>query len=135
MLRIAGQLKDIEDFRLDRVARLPSPLRELDDLSGVLLQMSRGLASFQKYMPTDLVRILVSQGIEARPGGHQQTLTVLFTDIVGFTGISEELGDRVVPVLADYLGLVSQAVLNHRGVIDKFIGDGVMAFWGAPDTE
>lgn len=132
LLRIAGQLKDIEDFRLDRIARLPSPLRELDDLSGVLLQMSRGLASFQKYMPTDLVRILVSQGIEARPGGHQETLTVMFTDIAGFTGISEELGDRVVPVLADYLGLVSQAVLNHRGVIDKFIGDGVMAFWGAP---
>ena len=132
LLRIAGQLKDIEDFRLDRIARLPSPLRELDDLSGVLLQMSRGLASFQKYMPTDLVRTLVSQGIEARLGGHQETLTVMFTDIAGFTGISEELGDSVVRVLADYLGLVSQAILNHDGVIDKFIGDGVMAFWGAP---
>jgi adenylate cyclase len=132
LLRIAGQLKDIEDFRLDRVGRLPSPLRELDDLSGVLLQMSRGLASFQKYMPTDLVRTLVSRGIEARPGGHQRTLTVMFTDIVGYTGISEELGDRVVPILADYLGLVSQAILDHCGVIDKFIGDGVMAFWGAP---
>ena len=65
LLRIAGQLKHIEDFRLDRVIRLASPLRELDDLSGVLLQMSRGLASFQKYMPTELVRTLVSQGVEA----------------------------------------------------------------------
>jgi adenylate cyclase len=132
LLRIAGQLKDIEDFRLDRIARLPSPLRELDDLSGVLLQMSRGLASFQKYMPTDLVRTLVSQGIDVRPGGQRQTLTVMFTDIVGFTGISEQLGDRVVPILAAYLGLVSQAILDRCGVIDKFIGDGVMAFWGAP---
>src|SRR5439155_16772412 len=50
LLRIAGQLKHIEEFRLDRIRRLPSPLRELDDLSGALLQMSRGLASFQKYM-------------------------------------------------------------------------------------
>ena len=132
LLRIAGQLKHIEDFRLDRVVRLASPLRELDDLSGVLLQMSRGLASFQKYMPTELVRTLVSQGVEARPGGHQQTLTVMFTDVAGFTGISEELGDRVVPVLAEYLEAVSTAVLNHCGTIDKFIGDGVMAFWGAP---
>jgi adenylate cyclase len=132
LLRIAGQLKHIEDFRLDRVIRLASPLRELDDLSGVLLQMSRGLASFQKYMPTELVRTLVFQGIEARPGGHQQTLTVMFTDVAGFTGISEELGDRVVPVLAEYLEAVSRAVLNHCGTIDKFIGDGVMAFWGAP---
>jgi adenylate cyclase len=132
LLRIAGQLKHIEDFRLDRVIRLASPLRELDDLSGVLLQMSRGLASFQKYMPTELVRTLVSQGVEARPGGRQQTLTVMFTDVTGFTGISEQLGDRVVPVLAEYLEAVSTAVLNHCGTIDKFIGDGVMAFWGAP---
>ena len=132
LLRIAGQLKHIENFRLDRVIRLASPLRELDDLSGVLLQMSRGLASFQKYMPTELVRTLVSQGVEARPGGHQQTLTVMFTDVAGFTGISEELGDRVVPVLAEYLEAVSTAVLNRSGTIDKFIGDGVMAFWGAP---
>jgi adenylate cyclase len=132
LLRIAGQLKHIEDFRLDRVTRVGSPLRELDELSGVLLQMSRGLASFQKYMPTELVRTLVSRGVEARPGGHQQTLTVMFTDIVGFTRISEELGERVVPVLAEYLEAVSTAALNYRGTIDKFIGDGVMAFWGAP---
>jgi adenylate cyclase len=132
LLRIAGQLKHIEDFRLDRVSRLASPLRELDGLSSVLLQMSRGLASFQKYMPTELVRTLVSQGVEARLGGHQQMLTVMFTDVAGFTGISEELGERVVPVLAEYLEAVSSAVLNHRGTIDKFIGDGVMAFWGAP---
>ncbi|HEX4616404.1 MAG TPA: adenylate/guanylate cyclase domain-containing protein, partial [Stellaceae bacterium] len=132
LLRIAGQLKHIEDFRLDRVIRVTSPLRELDELSGVLLQMSRGLASFQKYMPTELVRTLVSQGVEARPGGHQQTLTVMFTDVAGFTGISEKLGDGVVPVLAEYLEAVSTAVLNSCGTIDKFIGDGVMAFWGAP---
>ena len=132
LLRLAGQLKHIEDFRLDRVSRLASSLRELDDLSSVLLQMSRGLASFQKYMPTELVRTLVSQGVEARLGGHQQMLTVMFTDVAGFTGISEELGERVVPVLAEYLEAVSSAVLNHRGTIDKFIGDGVMAFWGAP---
>jgi len=56
----------------------------------------------------------------------------MFTDVAGFTGISERLGDHVVPVLAEYLEAVSTAVLNHRGTIDKFIGDGVMAFWGAP---
>ena len=132
LLRIAGQLRHIEQFRLERVARLPSPLRELDDLSGALLQMSRGLASFQKYMPTELVRTLVSRGVEARPGGHQQILTVMFTDLVGYTSISERLGDSVVPLLAEYLEVVSAAVLSRDGTIDKFIGDGVMAFWGAP---
>jgi adenylate cyclase len=132
LLRIAGQLKHIEQFRLERVGRVTSPLRELDELSAALLQMSRGLASFRKYMPTELVRTLVSRGVEARPGGQQQTLTVMFTDLAGYTSISERLGDRVVPLLAEYLEVVSTAVLGRGGTIDKFIGDGVMAFWGAP---
>jgi adenylate cyclase len=56
----------------------------------------------------------------------------MFTDLAGYTSISERLGDRVVPLLADYLEVVSTAVLGRGGTIDKFIGDGVMAFWGAP---
>jgi adenylate cyclase len=132
LLRIVDQLKHIESFELDNIARLSSPLRELDNLSAALTQMSRGLASFQKYIPTALVRSLVARGVEARPGGQQQVLTVLFTDIAGFTGLSERLGDAIVPVLSEYLELASTAVSRHHGTIDKFIGDAVMAFWGAP---
>ena len=132
LLRIVGQLRHIESFELDGITRIASPLRELDNLSAALLQMSRGLASFQKYMPTALVRTLVSRGIEARPGGHEEVLTVLFTDIAGFTGLSERLGDDVVAVLTEYLELTSGAILARHGTIDKFIGDAVMAFWGAP---
>ncbi|HTZ81420.1 MAG TPA: adenylate/guanylate cyclase domain-containing protein [Stellaceae bacterium] len=132
LLRIVGQLRHIESFELDGITRIASPLRELDDLSAALLQMSRGLASFQKYMPTALVRTLVSRGVEARPGGHEEVLTVLFTDIAGFTGLSERLGDDVVAVLTEYLELTSAAILARNGTIDKFIGDAVMAFWGAP---
>ena len=132
LLRIAGQLKHIESFELSNIARLSSPLRELDNLSAALTQMSRGLASFQKYIPTALVRTLVARGVEARPGGQQQVLTVLFTDIAGFTGLSERLGDAIVPLLSEYLELASGAISRHHGTIDKFIGDAVMAFWGAP---
>jgi adenylate cyclase len=132
LLRIARQLKHIESFELDHISRLRSPLRELDNLSAALTQMSRGLASFEKYIPTALVRTLVARGVEARPGGRQQVLTVLFTDIVGFTGLSERLGDAIVPVLSEYLELASAAISAHHGTIDKFIGDAVMAFWGAP---
>jgi adenylate cyclase len=130
LLRIAGQLKHIEDFRLDRVRRVASPLRELDDLSGVLLQMSRGLASFQKYMPTELVRTLVSQGVGARPGGHQQTLTVMFTDVAGFTGLSEELGDRVARarrVSGSGVEGGSEPLRYDRQVYRRW-GDGILGF-------
>jgi adenylate cyclase len=132
LTRIVGQLKHIGSFRLDQVTYLPSRLREFDGLSTALLQMSRGLASFQKYMPTELVRTLVSRGIEAKPGGSQENLTVLFADLAGFTSLSETLGEGVVPVLTEYLETASSAVVSHKGTIDKFIGDAVMAFWGAP---
>ena len=130
--RIAGQLAHVESFRLDRIRRLPSAVRELDQLSAALVQMGRGLASFQKFLPTELVRTLVSQGIEAKPGGHHQPLTVMFTDLAGFTGLSERLGEGIVPILADYLGRMSREVAAAGGTVDKFIGDAVMAFWGAP---
>ena len=132
LLRIARQLHHVESFELERIAPVPSLLRELDDFSTALIQMARGLASFRKYIPADLVRTLVAQGVEARPGGTRRTLTVMFTDIVGFTGLAERLGHEIVPVLSAYLEETTQAVVSHRGTIDKFIGDAVMAFWGAP---
>jgi adenylate cyclase len=132
LIRIAGQLHHIEEFRLDQIQHVPSALKELDNLSSALIQMAQGLTSFKKYLPTELVRTLVSQGIEARPGGEQQMLTVFFCDLTGFTALSERLGPGIVPVLTEYLSAASRAILDERGTIDKFIGDAVMAFWGAP---
>ncbi|MGG2362559.1 hypothetical protein ACE4Z5_26935, partial [Salmonella enterica] len=86
------QLRHIEQFRLDRLTGVSSTLRELDDLSLALRQMASGLASFQKFLPTDLVRRLVASGIEARASGSKAELTVMFTDLAGFTRLSERLG-------------------------------------------
>ena len=132
LIRVAGQLHNIEEFRLDQIRHVPSPLKELDNLSSALIQMAQGLTSFKKYLPTELVRTLVSQGIEARPGGEQQTLTVFFSDLAGFTSLSERLGPGIVPVLTEFLSSASRAIVEQGGTIDKFIGDAVMAFWGAP---
>jgi adenylate cyclase len=132
LIRIASQLHHIEEFRLDQIQHVPSALKELDNLSSALIQMAQGLTSFKKYLPTELVRTLVSQGIEARPGGEQQMLTVFFCDLAGFTALSERLGAGIVPVLTEYLSAASHAILGEGGTIDKFIGDAVMAFWGAP---
>jgi adenylate cyclase len=56
----------------------------------------------------------------------------MFIDLAGFTGLSERLGDRIIPLLSRYFDSVSAQIQNHNGTIDKFIGDAVMAFWGAP---
>jgi adenylate cyclase len=130
--RIAGELGKVERFELEDVARHPSRLTELADLSGAIAHMAAGLAAFRKYLPADLVRILVREGVPARPGGTMRPATVMFADIAGFTGLSERLGDRIVPLLGAYLDLMTRTVQARRGTVDKFIGDAVMAFWGAP---
>ncbi|MET4072467.1 class 3 adenylate cyclase [Bradyrhizobium sp. S3.2.6] len=75
------------------------------------------------------------QGVEARPGGAIQELSVMFVDVAGFTGLSERMGDRVVPLLSRYLDLASEAIVANGGTIDKFIGDAAMALWGAPQPQ
>jgi adenylate cyclase len=132
LITVVDELKHVERFELDQVRRHPSRITELANLSGAIADMAAGLAAFRKYIPADLVKMLVSEGVEPRPGGSMRTLTVLFADIAGFTGLSERLGDRIVPLLSSYLDTISREVSAHDGTIDKFIGDAVMAFWGAP---
>jgi adenylate cyclase len=132
LITVVDELKHVERFELDQVRRHPSRLAELENLSNAIGAMAGGLAAFRKYIPADLVKMLVSQGVEPRPGGSIRTLTVMFADITGFTGLSERLGDQIIPVLSSYLDIMSREVSSHGGTIDKFIGDAVMAFWGAP---
>src|SRR5205085_9020782 len=94
--------------------------------------MAQGLAAFRKYIPADLVKRLVSDGNGARLGGAVKTMSVMFVDLAGFTGMSERLGDRIIPLLSRYFDSVSTQIQQTGGTIDKFIGDAVMAFWGAP---
>src|SRR5262249_160741 len=108
---------------------------EISSLSGAIAEMAAGLSAFRKFIPADLVRLLLRQGVEARPGGAIQELTVMFIDVAGFTGLSERMGDRVVPLLSRYLHMPSEVSVAHGGTIDKFIGDAVMAFWGAPTAQ
>ena len=65
-------------------------------------------------------------------GGAVRPMTVMFVDLAGFTGMSERLGDRIIPLLSRYFESVSAQIQANGGTIDKFIGDAVMAFWGAP---
>ena len=130
--RMIDQTHLIERFELDAVKPVPSRVRELDSLALALHQMSLGLSAFRKYIATDLVRGLLDRGVEAKLGGERRTLTVLFMDLANFTTMTERLGHRILPFLARYLGEMSSIIMSRRGTIDKFIGDAVMAFWGAP---
>jgi adenylate cyclase len=135
LARVVGEIRHVESFALDQVRRHPSRVSEISSLSGAIAEMAAGLSAFRKFIPADLVRSLLRQGVEAKPGGTIQELTVMFIDVAGFTGLSERMGDRIVPLLSRYLDVASEVIVANGGTIDKFIGDAVMAFWGAPTAQ
>jgi len=84
-------------------------------------------------VPVDLVREVIASGNEARLGGETRELTLLFSDIAGFTAISERVApDALVVQLAEYLEVMTGAIRAEGGTIDKYIGDGIVAFFNAP---
>jgi adenylate cyclase len=96
--------------------------------------MRKGLRSFERYVSAALVRSLIRSGVEASPGGEDQEVTILFTDVEGFTTISEGLKPHDLALkLSNNLEEASLIVDAHQGTVDKYIGDSVMAFWNAPD--
>ncbi|MDR0312902.1 MAG: adenylate/guanylate cyclase domain-containing protein [Treponema sp.] len=101
---------------------------------GILVYEESSLFNnFKRYVPADLVIQLINKNISANLGGEQQKLTVFFSDITKFTSIVEKMDpERLVQDLCVYFESVSKTILENKGTIDKYIGDAVMAFWGAP---
>jgi len=132
LIKVVGEIRHIERFDLEKVQRHPSRLTEIENLSGAIGDMAQGLAAFRKYIPADLVKRLINDGTGARLGGTVRPMSVMFVDLAGFTGMSERLHDRIIPLLSRYFDAVSAQIQETGGTIDKFIGDAVMAFWGAP---
>lgn len=132
LVAVAAKLQRIESLDFRPMATRPSRLRELQALDDALGRMGTSLTSFSRYVPVELVRAMVGQGIPAELGGERRAMTLLFADLAGFTSVAEQLGDGVVPYLAGFLDVAADAVQGEQGTIDKYMGDAVMAFWGAP---
>ncbi|WP_374346917.1 CHASE2 domain-containing protein [Chitinimonas sp.] len=89
--------------------------------------------AFAKYLSPTVVDEVVAHPERLRLGGERRELTLLFTDLAGFTSISEAMqAEQVAQILNRHLTEMTEIVLRHNGTLDKFIGDAVMAFWGAP---
>jgi len=88
---------------------------------------------FSQYVNPNVVDELVENPEKLRLGGERDELTVMFSDIEGFTGISESLEpETLVAILNEYLSLMTHTIFSNQGTLDKFEGDAIMAFWGAP---
>ena len=88
---------------------------------------------FGQYVPPELVARMARDPARYTMEGRNEILTVLFADIRGFTAIAERLDPKTLAALLnEFLTSMSLVVRSHRGTLDKYVGDAIMAFWGAP---
>ncbi|MFE8597662.1 adenylate/guanylate cyclase domain-containing protein [Archangium violaceum] len=119
------------------------PVRGTDEvgrLTGAFNEMVAGLRQrdqihglFKRYLNPQVVDELIRNPEKAAPGGERRELTVLFSDLVGFTSMSEEMSpEALVDVLNGYFERATEVLGEHGATLDKFIGDAIMCFWNAP---
>jgi adenylate cyclase len=132
-----GVINGDYDFQVDH-----SSGDEIGELAKAFNHMLRGLQEkkyiqeiFGKYVHPSIVEDILSNPEKIQPGGKRSYQTVLFCDVVNFTGFSEKLAPEVlINLLNEYLGAMSDEISNNQGILDKYIGDAIMAFWGPPFT-
>ena len=132
IMRLATETKDIIQLNFKKT-KLKTHIYEIQVMINALNATKSALSSFVKYVPKTLVAQLLKSDMIAEVGGKKQNITVLFTDITNFTEITEQTNPEQLMIhLSAYLNILTQCIQHNQGNIDKYIGDAIMAFWGAP---
>lgn len=133
---LAGEADKIRNFDLDSPVAVDSLILEVHRLSKAFESMKQGLQVFGRYVPRAIVQEIVQSGTSPELGGHRQEITILFTDISGFTRIAEgTVPEDLMFRMSEYFETLSSVLSRHNGVVDKYIGDAIMALWNAPNRD
>jgi adenylate cyclase len=131
--RLVLKVAKIEDLGKHNLPPLRSPIAEISLLSRAIDTLDATVKAFAAFVPVGLVRQLITSDHRLELGGHSRFLTIFFSDLEAFSTLSEETpAQELMRRVSAYFEIVTKAVNDEAGTIDKFIGDGVMAFWGAP---
>ncbi|MEO1003013.1 MAG: adenylate/guanylate cyclase domain-containing protein [Cyanobacteria bacterium J06638_7] len=137
--RINGRLLAISQLDFDPSNPPPAItgrwVHEIHEISDSMERVESALVDFNRYVPAKLVRKLVLNSDQIRLDGEVRKLAILFTDIIGFTQITETLDPQLIlNALNDYFTVINEAAEATQGVVDKYMGDSALLFWGAPDA-
>lgn len=130
----AGAAQSLDFASIERLP--PSRFAELDDAGRAFNGMIGALRTFSHYVPHTLVRRLMARGDGTSIRSEVREVTVMMTDMVGFTSRAEQMSaEETAAFLNEHLGRMTDCIEAEGGVVDKYMGDGVMAHWGALDPE
>lgn len=133
--RAADDIRRIMKFEFGHARRPESHVFEVRELSRAIDTLELALSNFMRYVPTALVRGIIGRRFSSDLGGIRQPITVLFSDVAGFTTMAESLDpEQVMAKTSRYFSEVGTELVRSGATIDKYIGDSVMAFWNAPEN-
>ena len=114
----------------------PSIVRELNHAGEAFQRMVEGLKQFETYVPKSLVQRIIRADGAASTVSEERQITLMFTDIASFTTMAEKMSAaETADLLNAHFTLMNACVEAEAGTVDKYIGDSMMAFWGAPDDQ
>jgi class 3 adenylate cyclase/ABC-type nitrate/sulfonate/bicarbonate transport system substrate-binding protein len=131
--KVTRELAEIEDLSFEKRDGPSSKIKEIAQLQTAATLLRNSLQSFSSFAPVEVVKGLVKSGIPLELGVERRCLTIFFSDIESFSTVAEHSDpDSLLQQMSAYFDAVSRSITEEQGTVDKFIGDGVMAFWGAP---
>jgi adenylate cyclase len=133
---ITAQARQLQTLAEPELVPVTSYIREIHELGNTMNLAQRAIWSFAHFVPKEIVRGLIDNSISTRLGGVKQDITLVFTDVQGFTTIAESADpDVLMHQTSRYFSVLTEAFLAEGGTVDKFIGDAVMVFWNAPNPQ
>jgi adenylate cyclase len=139
--RLEKKVNDVRELKADSQndvftssnSGITSPIREIASLSRAVDTLDHAVRSFAAFVPVSLVKHLIESEQQLQLGGQSRFLTIMFCDVEAFSTLAESSpSQELLMRISAYLEVVTLAVNEEHGTIDKFIGDAAMAFWGAP---
>ncbi|MGK9168840.1 adenylate/guanylate cyclase domain-containing protein [Inquilinus limosus] len=134
--RVTAELGQIMRFDFHGGGSTRSRIEEIRSLASAIGVLGLTLRTFAAYVPGQIVRGIVAQKLVPALGGRRQPITVLFSDVEGFTALAEGLApEELMERTSRYFSALGEELIASGATIDKYIGDSVMAFWNAPEPQ